>query len=675
MRPIRPIVRLGVGVAVALTWSCGKSKTPMEPDETGSVRVTATTSGDDLDTGYTVAIGGLGGAVSANGATTIADVPVGARSVQLGGVAANCSVTGSNPVSVTVTAGQTVDAAFDVACQAIMVGDANAILAQAIDELEEEMFTALNAESVADLDDVSFAHVNQLFHDALDLSPSNDTAAFGAAVTGIFLLEDDPQLRQIADEWEAWLEEDDAPPIIPLTRIAGVPASLRWGRATLPLELPLADMEGLARAGLVASDLARAPLGARVDPPDISGYREVLLDVVVPALAEAAELLEEIESSAFVFTVTEAMQGEMENEAEVLELDLTEVLILRAGLEVAIAGAEIASAYSLEPNPLGAQEFVTAMTPGSTFLQLEADGAALLEEALDRLRAAPDLVVAALDNLEAESDDQSDDILKIGVDGASQEDIDEARSIAEDVGDALFSPTDITFEEGDPDELTITFDAKQFFLNPIEDLKAAIPPYEVFTAMEESQVVPVFVWQDLNLDDWDFPDPTFHGVLPGMTSERLRTDLGLGDVFFELSVAAGYYNLITIDGDDCDALAMTNGLGCQVDAVYYQGGSLNVDGRDAPEAGLFAQEQSGPPDYVYSQLYAYGPFTVTEVGEDEYSIDLELALESDGSPLPLAGLLTARPGYTSVDALYRHRGGSTIEITYLGRSWVFEKQN
>ena len=33
-----------------------------------------------------------------------------------------------------------------------------------------------------------------------------------------------------------------------------------------------------------------------------------------------------------------------------------------------------------------------------------------------------------------------------------------------------------------------------------------------------------------------------------------------------------------------------------------------------------------------------------------------------------------QPGYTSVDAYFRRRGGSTLTFDYLGATWVFEKQ-
>ena len=94
-----------------------------EPLE-GTISLTATTTGDDQDPdGYTVSIDGGGGqAVPVNGTIVLSNVPAGDRSLQLSGIAPNCSVTTPNPLVVTVPFADTVAAAFDLTCSAV-VGD------------------------------------------------------------------------------------------------------------------------------------------------------------------------------------------------------------------------------------------------------------------------------------------------------------------------------------------------------------------------------------------------------------------------------------------------------------------------------------------------------------------------------------------------------------------------
>src|SRR3989454_738489 len=87
---------------------------------TGSLTVTAATSGasGDIDPdGYTVSVDG--GAASqpipANGSVTFTG-PAGDHSIALTGVAANCTVSGANPRTVTVPAGGTATTTFSVSC-------------------------------------------------------------------------------------------------------------------------------------------------------------------------------------------------------------------------------------------------------------------------------------------------------------------------------------------------------------------------------------------------------------------------------------------------------------------------------------------------------------------------------------------------------------------------------
>jgi hypothetical protein len=85
---------------------------------TGTVQASVATTGSSLDPdGYSISVdGGTAQAIAVNGSLTIGNLPAGSHSVLLGGQAANCTVTGSNPRSVTVAAGQTVAVDFTVTC-------------------------------------------------------------------------------------------------------------------------------------------------------------------------------------------------------------------------------------------------------------------------------------------------------------------------------------------------------------------------------------------------------------------------------------------------------------------------------------------------------------------------------------------------------------------------------
>ena len=84
----------------------------------GGLFVSANTTGVDLPAnGYTVTVdGGASQAIATNGSVTFTALTDGGHSVTLSGIAANCTVSGSNSQTVTVQGGATVPAPFSVSC-------------------------------------------------------------------------------------------------------------------------------------------------------------------------------------------------------------------------------------------------------------------------------------------------------------------------------------------------------------------------------------------------------------------------------------------------------------------------------------------------------------------------------------------------------------------------------
>lgn len=87
------------------------------PPPTGSLRVTTSTTGQDLDDGYTVTVDGNSRAIGINDNGTFTGLAEGDHSVALSGIAGNCDVSGSETRTVTVTAGQTATTTFNVTCE------------------------------------------------------------------------------------------------------------------------------------------------------------------------------------------------------------------------------------------------------------------------------------------------------------------------------------------------------------------------------------------------------------------------------------------------------------------------------------------------------------------------------------------------------------------------------
>lgn len=87
---------------------------------TGSLTVTAATTGSDLDPdGYTVTVDGtLSKAVATSGSVSFPDLAAGSHTVELSGLASNCS-TSDSPQTATLTAAGTTTVSMSVACEAI----------------------------------------------------------------------------------------------------------------------------------------------------------------------------------------------------------------------------------------------------------------------------------------------------------------------------------------------------------------------------------------------------------------------------------------------------------------------------------------------------------------------------------------------------------------------------
>src|SRR5437868_3253210 len=107
----------GVVAATSFSVSC---TAPPPPPTTGNLTVSTSTSGSNVDAdGYSVTIdGNTSRSIGANGSVTFSGLSAGNHSVALSGVASNCSVSGSNPRTVSVPAGGTASTSFSISCAA-----------------------------------------------------------------------------------------------------------------------------------------------------------------------------------------------------------------------------------------------------------------------------------------------------------------------------------------------------------------------------------------------------------------------------------------------------------------------------------------------------------------------------------------------------------------------------
>src|SRR5438046_2899544 len=124
MRARRTLLQYVVPIVVGWALGCDNPASPQPaadllPPLTGSIKVSAPTTGSDVDpNGYTATLDLLQSqSVPTNGSTTFSGVLLGVHAVQLSGVASNCSLNSSNPQTVTLT-GSSATVSFSVNCSA-----------------------------------------------------------------------------------------------------------------------------------------------------------------------------------------------------------------------------------------------------------------------------------------------------------------------------------------------------------------------------------------------------------------------------------------------------------------------------------------------------------------------------------------------------------------------------
>jgi len=106
---VSTVVTAGGQTPLAITVMC-------EP-LVGSIEITVTTTGADIPETYALVVdGGATQQIDANGTASFTGLPVGSHLVELTEVPANCTVTGENPLSVTVEAGTTSPLTMTVEC-------------------------------------------------------------------------------------------------------------------------------------------------------------------------------------------------------------------------------------------------------------------------------------------------------------------------------------------------------------------------------------------------------------------------------------------------------------------------------------------------------------------------------------------------------------------------------
>jgi hypothetical protein len=338
---------------------------------------------------------------------------------------------------------------------------ANTLVEEANQALETVLFNLIN-DGVEEPADIDFSLPNSLYKQAYEKDPENKDANFGLALTDMMMMsQDDQRLNDLFHNWDDYLNSDsDSPGTAP-----GFPGSVN------ALEIGTRQL---------IQSVFFTPKMAVTDLPELSDIQEIVEELLLPKLRFAIQALDFLDDYPdYTFIISGRMQGDpLEDQ---LEIDLTEIYILEVSLNMLYAIANMSVAYEVDFFGYDSLEALNAFSPGGTFLTLRNGG-----EPMDRAKAsllkAFDKLRDGIAFLKAETDPQDDDIIKIGRDGPSLEELDQILEIVDEAESVLTENQTFTDNwDNDPvtpeSDLTVNFGS--LFDQPIQDWKSKLPDYTV----------------------------------------------------------------------------------------------------------------------------------------------------------------------------------------------------
>lgn len=375
---------------------------------------------------------------------------------------------------------------------------------------------------------------NADFNKAIALDPSNNKAKMGDAITTVLLAAQSERLSGLINQT---LE------------------------ARSPIDPSLVNGAPLARIAVLKKVVAASEM------PEFSQIQKAIEDTLLPALDEAILRLRDVYADP-AFSMTLTMEG------TVRELDHAEASLLLAGFIATKALVTLFLSYDIDLDYNGSYDYIkeiegvgdiadfaaltpaqraafdqlaSILKPGSPFLAVRPAWQARLAKVDDDIKEAMSIVKAGLNSVKNETDDQSDDVIKL-CQGLI---VDECIDTEEFNQGIAFIDTGLKYIDNPymldiPDLDTVIKVDFAAFLR-VQDYKKMLPHYGFYPANDWSDAKPVLYFtngttetgniktiQDLadraeveNLTARQvvtelktfihFQDPTFQGFLPGAT--------------------------------------------------------------------------------------------------------------------------------------------------------------
>ena len=360
--------------------------------------------------------------------------------------------------------------------------EAEADFAEGMDTLMDEM-ESVDTEQAPWEWQVDTSDALGKFEDALDADPDHCGALFFSAFVRLLMVATDEDLGDIMDE--AWEEE--------------------WATREAPLKWMLEKPNVFAVADRV--DRIRQD-----DPVLFSEIQEFIESEVIPALAYADSRLTAFETQDCSFTIQ--IEIPERRETVQIEIDATDAYFIHAPLDGLQSVVDLVVSYNMDVEQ--GETPYHLIEEDEDFLTLRNDDH--MENAYDEMVDMSEHLIDACDELESETDDQTNDLITETLGMFPLDDllgpgaVDSIRFYAGEMQDWLVDGVTYNPSVEDPydptaPDIDVYFDVEEFFTDPIDDLRDYFPnhTWEGDTTMVVTEPVV-------------FPDPEFDGVTPNMTN-------------------------------------------------------------------------------------------------------------------------------------------------------------
>lgn len=376
---------------------------------------------------------------------------------------------------------------------------------QAYTLMETEMVKAINGnyQNRAEFQQIKMLQVNSYYREAIQLDPSNTTAQFGAAISEILTAFWDTTIYNVISEFE--------------TSAMNKPISGLIGNAIIPTRT--------SQMILPTENTAQAVLSmyktAITNPPLISRVQNMLRNNLLPRINFAIACLEVCETNpSFRFKISGKMQGDPS--LDTVSIYRTEVYLTDALLHGIRSMLNSMLIYKFDLPDYSNASIVAALQQNSTsFFYINTDGQTRASTAKSDLMSVISKFRSGLNDLQNISGTKSDALIRTGQNGMSQDEINQVNTVLDRATTVLTTTQVITLKNADSDgnDYTINLNLGAMLTNlPANPKSAFLPAYSV--ALVNNEIKMNFNAQ--TYADFVFPDPTFGGILPGMTNEVLK---------------------------------------------------------------------------------------------------------------------------------------------------------